>query len=45
MHHPKREADRLYVERKEGGRRLLQIEATYKAEISNIAEYVSAKYK
>jgi hypothetical protein len=27
MHHPKADTDRLYVKRKEGGRRLVQIEA------------------
>ena len=39
MHHPKVDIDRLYVNRKEGGRGLVQIEAAYKAEIMNIAEY------
>jgi hypothetical protein len=29
MHHPKVDIDRLHVKRKEGGRGLLQIEATY----------------
>ena len=38
MHHPKADIERLYVKRKEGGRRLVQIEAKYKAEIINIAE-------
>jgi len=33
VHHPKAETDRLYVKRKEGGRGLVQSEATYKAEI------------
>jgi len=32
------------VKRKGGGRGLLQIEATYKAEIINIAEYLSMKH-
>jgi len=44
MHHPKADIDRLYVKRKGGGRGLLQIEATYKAEIINIAEYLNTKY-
>jgi hypothetical protein len=44
MHHPKADKDRLYVERKERGRDLLQIEATYRAEIINIAEYLNTKY-
>ena len=38
MHHPKA---RLYVKRKEGGRGLVQVEAAYKAEIINIAEYLN----
>jgi hypothetical protein len=45
MHHPKADTDRLYVKRKEGGRRLVQIEAAYKAEIMNIAEYLKTNYK
>ena len=44
MHHPKAEIDMLYVKRKEGGRGLLQIEVTHKAEIINIAEYLNIKY-
>jgi hypothetical protein len=39
-HHPKADRDRLYVKRKEGGRRMLQDEAVYKAEIINIAGYL-----
>jgi hypothetical protein len=42
MHHPKAEIDRLYVKRKEGGRELVQVEATYKAGIINIAEYLNS---
>ena len=42
--HPKADKDRLYVKRKERWRGLLQIEATYKAEIINIAEYLNTKY-
>ena len=45
MHHPKADIDKLYVKRKEGGRRLVQIEAAYKVEIINIAEYVNTNYK
>jgi len=45
MHHPKSDIDRLYVKRKEGGRGLVQIEAAYKAEIINIAEYLNRNYK
>jgi len=44
LHYPKGDIDRLYVKRKGGGRGLLQIEATYKAEIMYIAEYLSTKY-
>ena len=45
MHHPSADIDRLYVKRKEGGRGLVQIEAAYKAEIMNIAEYLNTNYK
>ena len=45
MHYPKADIDRLYVKRKEGGRRLLQVEAAYNAEIISIAEYLNTKYK
>ena len=45
MHHPKADIDRLYVKGKEGGRGLAQIEAAYKAEIINIAEYLNTNYK
>jgi len=45
MHHPKADIDRLYVKRKEGGRGLVQVEAAYKVEIINIAEYLNTNYK
>ena len=45
MHHPKADIDRLYVKRKEGGRRLVQVETAYKAELINIAEYLNTNYK
>ena len=45
MHHPKADIDRLNVKRKEAGRGVVQIEAAYKAEIINIAEYVNTNYK
>jgi len=45
MHHPKADIDRLYVKKKEGGRGLIQIEAAYKAEIINVAEYLKTNYK
>ena len=44
IHHPKADIERLSVKRKGGGRGQLQIEATYKAEIINIAEYLNTKY-
>ena len=44
MDHPKADIDRLYVKRKRG-RGLVQVEAAYKAEIINIAEYLNTKYK
>jgi hypothetical protein len=44
MHQQKADIDRLSVKRKGGGRRLLQIEATDKAEIINIAEYLNTIY-
>jgi len=45
MHHLKADIDRLYVKRKEGGRGLIKVEAAYKEEIINIAEYLNTKYK
>jgi hypothetical protein len=45
MHYPKTDTDRLYVKRKEGGRHLAQIEAAYKTEIINTAEYFNKTYK
>ena len=45
MHHPKADIYRLYVKRKEEGRGLVQVEAVYKAEIINIAEYLNTNYK
>ena len=45
MHHSKADIDRLYVKRKEGGRGLVQVEAAYKAEIINTAEYLNTNYK
>jgi len=40
----KSDVDRLYLKRK-GGRGLVQIEAAYKAEIINIAEYCNTNYR
>ena len=45
VHHPKADIDRLYVKRKERGRRLVQVEAAYKAEITSTAEYLNTNYK
>jgi hypothetical protein len=45
VHHQKADIDRLYVKRKEEERGLVQVEAAYKAEIINIAEYLNTKYK
>ena len=42
---PKADTDRLYVKRKGGGRGLLKIEAAYKGETINIAEYLKTNYK
>ena len=44
MHQPKDNIEWLYVKRKEGEKRLLQTEATYTAEIINIAEYLNTNY-
>ena len=45
MHHPKADIHRLYVNKKGGGRGLVQVEAAYKVEIINIAEYLNTNYK
>jgi hypothetical protein len=45
VHHPKADIDRLYVKRKEVGRGLVQVEAAYKTEILNNAEYLNTNYK
>jgi len=45
MQYPKADIDTLYIKRKEGGIGLVQIEAAYKAEIINIAEYLNTNYK
>ena len=44
MRHSKADIDRLWVKRVGGGRGLLQIEATYKAEVINIVEYFNTRY-
>jgi DNA polymerase II large subunit len=45
MHHPKADIDRLHVNKKVGERGLVQVEAAYKTEIINVAEYLNTKYK
>jgi len=45
MHNQKADIERLYVERKEGGRGLVQVEEAYKREIINTAEHLNTKYK
>jgi hypothetical protein len=45
MYHPKADIGRLYVKKEIGGRGMLQIEATYRAEIINITEYLNTKCK
>jgi hypothetical protein len=45
MHHPKPDIHKLYVNRKEEGRGLVQIEAAYKTEIINIPKYLNTTYK
>jgi hypothetical protein len=45
VHHPKTQIARLYVKRREGGTGLVQVKAAYKAEITNIAEYLNTNYK
>jgi len=45
LHHAKADIDRLYVKREGGRRGLIQTEAAYKAEISNIAEQLKTNYK
>ena len=43
-HRPKADIDTLHAKRKEDGRGLLQIKATYKAEVINTADYLNTKY-
>ena len=43
QHHPKADVDRLYVPRKQGRRGLMQLEAAYAVEITQLAEYVDRK--
>jgi hypothetical protein len=45
MHHIRSDVDRLYVKKGKGGRSLLQTEATYKAEIIKIPDYLNTKCK
>jgi len=43
QHHPKADAERLYVPRKQEGRDLMQLEDTYRVEITKLVEYVDRK--
>jgi len=43
QHHPKADVDRLYVPRKQGGRGLMQLQATHAVEITKLVEYVDRK--
>jgi hypothetical protein len=45
VYHPKADIHRIYVKWKGGGRGLLQITATFRAEQINIVEYLNTKYK
>jgi len=45
VHHPKTDVDRLYVKKKERRRGLVQVKAVYKADRTNIAEYLNTNYK
>ena len=40
--HPQSDIDRLYLPRRIGGRRLLQIRQTVEEEIRNLSEYISS---
>lgn len=42
-HHPKADVDRIYVNRKTGGRGLKQLEGSFKAAMINTAEYLKEK--
>jgi hypothetical protein len=42
QHHPKADADRLHVPRKQGGRWLMQFEEAYVTEIIKLMEYVDS---
>ena len=43
QHNPKAVVDRLYVPRKQGGRGLMQLEASHAVEITKLLEYVDRK--
>jgi len=43
QHHPKADADHLYVPRKQGRRGLMQLEAAHAGEITKLVEYVDRK--
>lgn len=43
MHHPKADVDRIYLKRSEGGRSLIQLEATYKVTTIGLDTYLKSK--
>jgi hypothetical protein len=43
QHHPRADADRVNIPRKEGGRELMQIEGAYITEIMKVTDYVESK--
>ena len=43
QHHTKEDVDRLHVPRKQGGRRLVQLEEACAVEITKLVEYVDSK--
>ena len=40
LHHPKADVERLYIQRREGGRGLIELEAAYKTAIIGLCDYI-----
>ena len=40
MHHPKSDVDRLYIQRKSGGRGMIQLELSYKTSVIGLRQYL-----
>ena len=40
LHHPKSDVDRLYVQRKAGGRGMIQLELSYKTSVIGLNQYL-----